>query len=159
SPVPFAASGDLDLDAFERAVAATCRLNERIEQRADVTAARARFEIAERAVTDATLQYVPSLGVQSQLAWGTQVLYGPSTTWNMQGVLSVPIWDGGARGAYLHDARTAADQAKQALVLARLNAIVSVTRAKRAVTVSASARDVAHRQRESAFRIDRRTRD
>src|SRR5262249_47573089 len=49
-PVAYGVPRDLDLDAFDRAVARTCRLNEDIERRPDVAAARKRAEIAERAI-------------------------------------------------------------------------------------------------------------
>ncbi|HEY2510545.1 MAG TPA: TolC family protein [Polyangiaceae bacterium] len=158
SATAIAAPGSLDLAAFEKSVAATCRLNAEIEKRPDVVAARQRLDVAERAIDDVWLQFAPTLGVQSQLAWGSQVLYGPSTIWNLQGVLTVPIWDGGARYGLLRDTRAAADQARQTLVAARVSALVNVTQAKRAVSVSAASLDVARRQRETAQRVDDLTR-
>ncbi|HWU91076.1 MAG TPA: TolC family protein, partial [Kofleriaceae bacterium] len=109
------APGDLDLAAFVRAVASTCQVDQRIDQRPDVIAARQRLEIAKRSVRDVRLQYVPSLSLQSQLAWSTDVLYGPTVTWSLQGVLSVPLWDGGAREGVLRGARAAVAQSKVAL--------------------------------------------
>lgn len=148
----------LDLDAFERAVAQTCKLTPDFEQRPDVAAARERLEVAERLVDDAKLQYAPTLDLVSELNHATEVIAGPNTTWNVQGVLSVPLYDGGARYGLTRENRALAEQARQALAETRLSAIVSVTRATRAVSVLTSARDVAREQRDLARSIDDRIR-
>jgi outer membrane protein TolC len=148
-----------DLGDLERAVATTCRMDDDIEHRPDVVAARERVKLADRAIEDAWLQLAPSLGVVSQLAWSSQVLYGPVTTWAVQGVLSVPLYDGGARYGYVRDAQAAADQAQQALIQARLGALVGVAQSVRAVDVTRASRDVAQVQRDLAQRVDQRTRE
>jgi outer membrane protein TolC len=158
SSVAISAPNDHDLAGFERAVASTCRLNPDIEQRPDVAAARARVTLAERMIGDVDRSYMPSASLQSQLAWGSQVLYGPSTTWNVQAMVTVPIWDGGARYGLGNDARAAADQARAALEAARVQALVNVAQAERAVTVATAARDVAKRRRDVAAQVDARTR-
>jgi multidrug efflux system outer membrane protein len=159
SPVAVAAPGDLDLEQFEAAVARTCRSNDQIELRPDVRAARGRVEVAERAVRDAELQLAPSLNITSQLGYASQAVLGPNLTWSLQGVLNVPFYDGGARYGAMRDARAAVEQARQALVSARLGAIVGSAQALRAVGVLQTSREVARQQRDLAERIDRRTRD
>ncbi len=159
SAEPTSASFDLDLARFEATVARSCRVNDDLEQRPDLRVARRRLALAERDIEDVRLQFVPSLSLQSQLAWGSQVLYGPNTTWNLRAVLTVPVWDGGARFAYLRDTRAAADQARQALIAARLSALVNITQANRAVGVTEASRSVAQEQRDLALRIDLRTRE
>jgi outer membrane protein TolC len=148
-----------DLEAFESAVAKTCRLNRDIERRPDVAAARVRVEVADRIVGDVKLQFVPSLNAASALGYQSEVNLGPKTTWNVQGVLNVPLYDGGLRYAALRDAHAAAEQARQELSLARLNALVSAARADRLVSVYEAARDVAKTQRDLAYRVDQRTRE
>jgi outer membrane protein TolC len=159
SPTAMAPPGDLDLEQFESAVARTCRLNDEIERRADVRAARVRVEIAERAVHDAELQFVPSIVVGSQLSYATEAVLGPNALWSVEGVLNVPLYDGGARYGALRDARAGVIQARQALVAVRLGAIVGSAQAQRAVGVLQSSRDVAQRERDLADRIDHRTRE
>jgi outer membrane protein TolC len=154
---PLGAATDLDLAAFERAVATTCRLHADIERRSDVAAARARLEVAERLVDDAELQYLPSLDLRSELRHATKTINGPNTTWSVLGVLSVPIYDG-ARYGVTDENRALAAQARQALIATRLNAIVAVARAQRAVKLNEAARAVALEQRELARRIDERIR-
>jgi outer membrane protein TolC len=149
----------LDLEELERAVARTCRLNEDIERRPDVAAARKRVDIADRAIHDAELLLAPSLGAVSQLNYASATSLGPNTTWSLQGVVSVPFYDGGLRYGAIRDARAASEQARQGLVSARLNAIIGSSRAHRAVGVSQASRDVALARRDLAKRIDGRTRE
>ena len=159
SRTPVAAPGDLDLDQFEGAVAHTCRLNDDIERRPDVAAARMQVEIAQRTIHDAELLLAPSLGLSSQLGYASAVTLGPLTTWSLQGVLNIPLYDGGARYGLMRDARAALEQSRQALVRARLGAIVQAAQAERSVGVFQSSRDIAKEQRDLAQRIDARTRD
>jgi outer membrane protein TolC len=148
-----------DLEAFEASVAKTCRLNRELERRPDIAAARARAEVADRAVGDVKLQFVPSLNAVSALGYQSAVTFGPKESWIVQGVLNVPIYDGGLRYASLRDAQAAAVQARQQLHAARLNALVTSARADRLVSVYEAARDVAKTQRDLAYRVDQRTRE
>jgi outer membrane protein, multidrug efflux system len=159
SPVAISPPGGLDLDQFEVAVARTCHLNDDIDRRPDVQAARGQADIAERRVHEAELLYSPTLGVGSQFADNNVAVLGPTKTWDVQGVLNVPLYDGGARYGALRDARAAAEQARQNLVATRLSAIVDSETAKRLVGVRMAARAVARRQVDLDQRIDDRTRD
>jgi len=158
SRTPLSAPGTLDLAGLEQAVARTCRLNQDLEQRPDVATARLRVELAERQVHDAELQIAPTVNVTSQAGYATAVTLGPKGTFLVQGVLTVPFYDGGARYGARRDAKAAAEQARQTLETARINAIVSSARAERAVTVLQSSRDVVREQRDLAVRVDQRTR-
>ena len=159
SKVPLAPPQDADPESFEAAVARTCRLNDDIERRPDVTAARLHVEIAERGVRDAKLMFAPTVVVSSAVQYSTAPVLAPATTWSVGALLNVPIYDGGVRYGALKDTRAALEQAQQALVAARLDAIVASARARRAVGVLEHTRDVAREQRELAARIDGRTRD
>lgn len=156
-----AAPGDLDLSAFEQAVAEVCHSSPGVEQRPEVAAARLRLTVAQRQVTDVWLQHAPTVSVQSQLSGADRPLFFgyPNTLWNVQAVLSLPLWDGGARYGARQDARAQARQAEQALVQTRIAAFVDIARRDRAVSVTASSRDFAQSQRDLAHSIDRRTRD
>jgi outer membrane protein TolC len=159
STTAMAAPGDLSLDEFDAAVARTCRLNDDIEHRPDVAAARLRAEIAERGVHDAELIFSPSLSVGSQATAQTVAVLAPLNTWSVQAVLSVPFYDGGVRYGALKDSHAALEQARQALVTARISAIVSAAQAQRSVSVYEASRQVAQEQRDLAARVDQRTRD
>jgi outer membrane protein TolC len=153
------APGDLSLDEFDAAVAHTCRLNDDIERRPDIAAARFRAEIAERGVRDAELMFSPSVSVGSQLSRATAAVLAPLTTFNVQAALSVPLYDGGVRYGALRDSRAALEQAREALVAARISAVVSAAQAERSVSVYEASRKVAQEQRDLAARVDQRTRE
>jgi outer membrane protein TolC len=159
SRLPLAAPGTLDLEGLDRAVARTCRLNADLEQRPDVAAARARLDLAERQVQDAKLQTAPIVSVASQAGYATAVTLGPKATFAVQGLLTVPFYDGGARYGALRDAKAQVEQARQTLEAARINAVVTSARAERAVAVLQSSRDVARAQRDLAASVDQRTRN
>ena len=159
STTAVAAPGDLSLDDFDAAVARTCRLNADIERRPDVAAARLRAEIAERGVHDAELLFAPSLSVASQLSRANAAVLAPLTAWSLQGTLTVPLYDGGVRYGAIRDSRAALEQARQALVTARIGAVVSAEQAERSVSVYETSRQVAQEQRDLAARVDQRTRD
>jgi len=159
SATPLAAPAELDLEGFERSVASTCRVAADVERRADVAAASQRVAIAQRQITDAELQFAPSLAVGSTAAYASAVTLGPNSTWAVGATLTVPLFDGGVRYGALRDARAAADEARDALASVRVEAMIEVARATRAIAVDTAARAVARDQRELAARIDARTRE
>ena len=159
SKEPVTVSTDLDLDGFERAVAATCRLNDQIERRPDVVAARERVALAKRTVTSAELAPLPTVGVSSAVGYTDSPLFTPNVTFMVEGVLTVPLYDGGYRYGQLRDARAAEAQAVQTLQATRIAAIVSSARAARSVEVSRADRDVSRAQRDLAAQVDARTRE
>jgi multidrug efflux system outer membrane protein len=159
SPSAIAAPGNLDLTEFEMAVARTCHLNADIERRPDVAAARTRVDIADRAVHDAELQFSPSLGVEAQASYSAEPVLAPNTVVALEGVLNVPIFEGGARFAALRDAKAALEQSRQALVSTRLQALFGAAQAARDVNVLQASRDVASAERDLAARVDLRVRD
>lgn len=159
SSTPIAAATDLDLAAFEQAVVQTCRMHSDIEAQPQVAASRARVVLAERAIEDAQLRVAPSLSLASQAGWQSKVALGPRAQWNVQGVLNVPFYDGGARYGAESEARAAAAQAREDLKSARLRVLTGVARAQRAVRLYAASRDVARQQRDLAQRVDQRIRE
>jgi multidrug efflux system outer membrane protein len=159
SAVPLGAPGGLQLDEFEAAVARTCKLNDDVEKRPDVSAARRRVDVAERGVIDADLQFAPTLVLSSQAQAASATTLGPLNTWGVTAAINLPIYDGGFRYGAHRDASAVLEQARQALVATRLAAIVSAAQAARAVSVAEASRDVAKQQRDLAARIDQRTRD
>ena len=159
STTPISAPGSLDLAGFEAGVAKTCHLNDDVEKRPDVLAAKARIELADRAIHDAELMFAPYLSVAGNASKSNVATLGPDTIINVSALLTIPLYDGGVRYGQLRATRADAEIAKQALVTARLNAVVESTRTSRAVTVNKETRDVAQKQRDLAARVDARTRD
>jgi outer membrane protein TolC len=115
--------------------------------------------VAERTVHDAELQFSPWIALDAAAQYATAPVLSPSGTFALEGVLNVPIYDGGSRFAALRDAKAALEQARQALVSTRLNAVVSAAQAERAVSVLQASRDVAQAERDLAARVDWRVRD
>ena len=159
SRVATAFAHDADMATLQAAVARTCRLNDDLERRPDIVAARTRVEIAQRAIRDAELMFVPSVSVSSTLQTTSEPVLAPHTTWAVGALLNVPLYDGGARYGALKDARASLEQARQALVDARLRGVVASEQAQRAVSVVEQQRDVAREQRDLAARVDGRTQD
>lgn len=159
SATPLAVPAELDLEGFERSVALTCRVAETIERRADVAAASQRVAIAQRQIEDAELLFAPSLAVGSTAGYASAVTLGPRATWALGATLTVPLYDGGVRYGALRDARAVAEQARDALASVRIEAMIEVARATRAIAVDTAARAVAQEQRDLAARIDARTRE
>lgn len=149
----------VDLDGLEASAKAACRPAPRVEDRPDVAALRSRASVARRAITDAKYQYAPLVDLRSS-ANTTTIDTGaaPNTTWNVQAVLTVPIWDGGARYGNLRDAQAQERIALERLEAARRQATVEVTRARRAVEVAEQRAKVASQALELAEETDRLTR-
>jgi multidrug efflux system outer membrane protein len=156
---PVGVTAPFDIDAFELAVSRACRLNDDIENRPDVRAARDRVNLAHRGIDSALLAPVPTLGVLSTVAYTTAPILAPNTTFALEVLLTIPFYDGGVRYGQLRDARASEAQAVAALEQTRLNAIVTSARAKRGVGVARADRDVSKAERDLANQIDLRTRD
>jgi outer membrane protein TolC len=156
---PTSARGGLAFQELEQAVLRRCKISTDLENRPDVVAARRNVDVAERKVTDAWLTLAPSLALQSQLAYQNETVLEPNTTFFVEGVLTVPLFDGGVAIATARDARTVAEQARQTLARARLNALVDVAQSARAVSVQTASRDLARAERDLARSIDMRTQE
>lgn len=149
----------VDLNGLEQSARSTCKVAETIDQRADVQALHKRVEVAQRGKTDAKLQFAPTVDLRSSVATSTvQNGLAPGTTWNVQGVLTIPIWDGGVRYGNMREAAAQETIALQNLEAARRKATIEVTQARRAVSVAEDSRKVAAAARDLAAETDRLTR-
>lgn len=150
---------NVDISGLERDARNTCKPATSIEARPDIAALGTRVDVAHRGVSDVKYQFAPTVDVRSSLA-STTIDTGasPNTTWNVQAVLSVPLFEGGARYGNLRDALAQEDIAMQNLEAGRRSGIVQVTQAQRGVTVAEDRRDVATSARDLAAETDRLTR-
>jgi outer membrane protein TolC len=150
---------NVDISGLERDARATCRPSATVDERPDVAALRTSLEVAHRGVNDIKYQFAPTVNLQSALATTTiDTGASPNTTWNVQAVLSVPLWEGGARYGNLRDAHVQEDIAQLKLESARRQAIIQVEQARRGVTVSEDRLRVATSARDLAAETDRLTR-
>jgi outer membrane protein, multidrug efflux system len=149
---------DVNVNGLAESTLSSCRAVQRLEDRADVAASRTRLEVAKRNLRNVYFQFLPTLGAQSTIyATGNPIVGYPNPTWNIQGVLSVPIWDGGNRYGLLMSARAAEDTAAQQLEALRRQAIIQVEQAQRQLLVAETTDRVAREQRDLAAQNDQMT--
>ncbi|WP_437300671.1 TolC family protein [Sorangium sp. So ce426] len=149
------------LNAIAAEVQSECA-EARSDQRADVRAARAELEIAERNLTDAKLAFAPYVDLSSTLSARTAI--GDESTrrarswgWSIGAVLTVPIWDGGARYGDLQISRAAVEQQRVRLGAVERTAGLETTQAVRGVAVAEQSRAVAEQSRDLARETARLT--
>ncbi|MBM7119243.1 TolC family protein [Archangium primigenium] len=136
-----------------------CRALQDVRERADQAAARARVLAAERSVSATRSQYLPTLEAQSTaLGFTVDPGFARVPVWNIGAVLTLPIYDGGARGGLVRQARAQEEQARQQAVELERSLTVEVRRARRGVQVAREQKDIASRARELADENDRLTR-
>jgi outer membrane protein TolC len=146
----------IKIDGFEAEALRSCRPAPSIEDRPDIAAARQKVYVAHRGVNDVWYQFLPTLNAQSGVAT-TSVNTGaaPNTTWNIQAVLSIPLWDGGARYGNLRDTRAQETEAQMNLEALRRSVTVQVEQARRNVEVTEQSRKVAADSQALAAETDR----
>ena len=148
----------LKLDEVVASAEHTCPRVGTLAERADIAAQQKRIEIAERNVHNVELGFLPTLGATSNYATSTlNNGSGPPSTWNISAVLSVPIWDGGARYGALRSNRALRDEAGYALEAATRTATVQIEQARRSIEVAEASRDVAQQTRDLAAEVDQLT--
>jgi outer membrane protein TolC len=137
----------------------SCHLVDKLQARADIASLRKLEEVADRNVTDVWEQFLPTIGASSVLST-TSLNTGaaPNTTWSLQGILTIPIWDGGVRYGNLHNMQALLDEARNATLQAERNAAIAVLQANRGVQVAADAERVAEQARDTDSNIDKMTR-
>lgn len=84
--------------------------------RADVRAARARRDAAEHVARDSWLDWLPTLAATAQAFYNDPAtVTSPRTGWQVQFVLSLPLFEGGLRLAQRRERDLLADEARLAL--------------------------------------------
>ncbi|MBL8611319.1 MAG: TolC family protein [Myxococcales bacterium] len=153
-PEQVGVSSRVRLDGLEQEAVQKCR-PEALEERADVVAAHRRVDVAKRAAYDAKLQFLPTLSAQSSVS-STTIDTGasPTTTWNIQGLLSIPIWDGGARYGTMRDTNAQIRQAELRYESIVRTATIQMEQTKRGVEVAEERKKVATEGRRLAQQTD-----
>ncbi|WP_146652740.1 TolC family protein [Labilithrix luteola] len=136
----------------------SCPALKELAERPDIAAAQKRVEVAERNVHNVELSFLPTLSLGSTFSTTTQDTgAAPQATWNVQGILTVPIWDGGVRYGSLRSNRALRDEAGFALEAARRTATVEIQQARRNVGVAEASLEVARQTRQLAYQVDQLT--
>jgi outer membrane protein, multidrug efflux system len=155
-PQPIGVAKELRIDGIEQSAVAACKAVADLEARADIAAARQRVYVADRRADNVKLQFLPSINAQSSIATTTiDTGSTPNTTWNIQAVLSIPLWEGGARYGALRTANANTREAEISLEALRRKAAIQLAQAQRGVTVTESSRKVAADARALAAEVDR----
>lgn len=128
-------------------------------ERPDVVAARESARSASAARAQASLGYLPTLGLASSaFAYTRDPGLGRVSTWNIAAVLSVPLWEGGLREGLVRERAGAEQQAAAQLEGTRRSASLEVARARRGVAVAEQLLGSAEAARALAARTDELTR-
>ena len=147
---------NVDISGLERDARGTCKPAATVDERADIAALRTQLDVAHRNINDVKYQFAPIVNLQSALAsTTTDTGSAPNTTWNVQAVLTIPLWEGGARYGNLRDVHAQEAIAEQRLEAGRRTAMIQITQARRGVTVSEDRRRVASAVRDLAVETDR----
>jgi outer membrane protein, multidrug efflux system len=155
SAEPFGVARGISLNDIEPTLRAVCSPAP-LDQRADVVAARTDLAIARRGVTDGKLAFSPHADASTTLAYSNDpddaFTYpsGRNYAWSIQGVLTIPIWDGGVRYGALRTARAAEEQQKVRLGTTERAAGVEVAQTTRAVDLAEQERELALESRDLA---------
>jgi outer membrane protein TolC len=145
----------VDMAGLTQSAIASCRTVLDVDERADVAAAHTKLTIAKRNLRNVWYSFLPTVGAQSTVAGSSPVSVGyPNPTWNIQAILSIPLWDGGARYANLRNARAAEDIAGQQLEALKRQAVIQVEQAQRQLVVAELSDKVATEQRDLAAQND-----
>jgi multidrug efflux system outer membrane protein len=154
---PVGAAQGLNIDGLVNDTGTGCKLVGTVDQRADLRALHAEVDVAARGVKDVWYQFSPIVTFQSTLAASNDALAIPTTTWNIEGVLTIPIWDGGARYGELRQAKAQTDEAEQNLIAQRRAVTIQIEQARRAVAVAQDSRKVAVDAETHARLVDHMT--
>lgn len=124
------------------------------ESRSDIVAQRERAESARKAVRDDYLDYLPILSANAQPFYQTPAtLTLPTTGWQAQLLLTLPLFDGGARYGRAHERDAVQSQARvtldAAVRRARSEVRVAFETMKRADAALLASRDAAALAAES----------
>ncbi len=144
------------LKGIVRDLESACPALPRTLDRADIAVERRRLDAAERRASNAYQRLLPTLTARADasLTSDSSTLAPPALA-SVQGILSIPIWDGGA----LYGARRAAEASVDAAheqILARERAVtIEVAQTERAITVADARLAVATTTRDEARTQDR----
>ncbi|HEV8548927.1 MAG TPA: TolC family protein, partial [Polyangiaceae bacterium] len=151
---PVGVTPGTDLGAIRDGVLKTCRPLPKLEDRPDLRSASKSVELSRRRAVEVDQTFLPTLSAGSTLTESLSDSGAPGrTNWNVQAVLSVPIWDGGVRYGQRRNAAAVADQSEQAREALRRNSTVDLVQARRQVDVADESRRVQQEVRDLAFEV------
>jgi len=158
-PQQVGVTSNLKLDGILDGIGQSCRRLDNSFDRPELAQARQQLLVAERGIRSAELSFLPTLKAQSSVSSSTlNPGSAPRTTWNIVGVLTIPIWDGGARYGTLRTARAVRDEVSYSVETSQRSITIEVEQARRAVQVAEQSVAVARNAVALAARNDELTR-
>jgi multidrug efflux system outer membrane protein len=150
---------DVNIAGLAQSAMASCHPLGSVDERPDIAAARTSLEASKRSLRNVYYQFLPTLNAQSTATGFSPApaLGAPDPTWNIQAILQVPWFDGGARYGALRNARAQEDISQQNLESLRRQAIIQVEQAQRQLVVAEVTARVAREQRDLAAQNDSMT--
>jgi len=156
---PVGVTPSTDLAAIRTSVLKACRQLPELDERADLLAASKDIEVARRRAVEVDQGFLPTLSAGSTFTESVSDSGAPArTSWNVQAILSVPIFDGGVRYGQRRSAAAVADQSEATLEALRRTSTVDIVQARRAIDVAEQSRAVSEEIRKLASEVDRMTR-
>jgi len=149
---------DLNLDAFKKDAAATCKREDSPDKRADLLVATAAEHIGERNVSRTIRDYFPTLSFGSTLSYNAFSRFSPNgtnTTWTIGAVLNYSLYDGGLRYGNRRARSAELENLKLQRIDLRRRVEVEVRKAERLVTKVNQALGIAREKQESAQKAAR----
>lgn len=150
-PEAYGVPPTISLNEIEGAVQQVCAPGP-LEKRADLQQMKNDLEVAKRGITGAWLLFSPTAQVSTTLNLANQtsnITQGPAT-WSLQALISIPLWEGGARYGTIKIAHVNAEEAKIKLDATMRSATFEVAQALRGVTVAEQSRVVSEQSRDLA---------
>lgn len=141
------------VDTLARDARAVCKPVNSVETRADVRAARAQLEVAERNVKSPDYDFIPTIDFVSNLNYFSNEEATPNgkhVTWTIGGVLTWNIYDGGLRYGTKAANEATRRIAQETLTRAKRQARIEAQQARRAVDVAKANLAVSTKSRELA---------
>jgi outer membrane protein TolC len=149
----------ININELAQSAMESCRVVKDIDERPDIASAHRSLDVAKRNLKNVYYQFLPTVNAASTMTYFSPApAFGaPDPTWNIQGILSIPWFDGGVRYGNLRAARAAQDIAAQNLEALRRTAIIQIEQAQRQLQVADVSDKVATEQRDLAAKNDQMT--
>ncbi len=147
---PWGVRPDISLDRLGQDARQVCAPAATLDDRADIKAAQTDVQVARRTSESVDYRLAPTIDLVSDLNYTTApfTANGEPLQWTVGGVLTIPLYDGGARTAERQTALTQVELAEQALTQAKRQATLEVRQALRSVDVAQQNFVVSQQSRE-----------
>lgn len=154
---PWGVSTNIRLDDLAVDAARVCQTVSDVSQRADVLALDKQRRVAERNVQSADYLLAPTLDFTSDYTYAQPTFPADAKPmqWSIGALLTVPIYDGGARGAQRWQAQTSALDSQNQITQRTREATMEARQALRAVEVARQNYEVSAESRRLAHETSR----